>query len=130
MVTARRGDADGLPAAWTGAGCPICPAGKNRKKHAILIHPNTHHFQQIFLLDFAITLYYYYPMVQIPRRRYTRWTLDREKHLTDLWNGGAQVPAIATALGVTLKAVYKKVWTLRGRGIEKRKAGRPRKEKA
>jgi len=69
-------------------------------------------------------------MVQIPRRRYTRWTLDREKHLTELWNGGAKVPAIAAALGVTLKAVYKKVWTLRGRGIEKRKAGRPRKEKA
>mgnify|MGYP001579235250 CR=1 FL=1 len=68
-------------------------------------------------------------MTLLPRRRYTRWTPDREKHLTDLWNGGAKVPAIATALGVTLKAVYKKVWTLRGRGVEKLKAVRPRKEK-
>ena len=70
-------------------------------------------------------------MVQlpIPRRRYTIWTPEREKQLTTLWNAGSKVPAIADALQVTHRAVYMKVWTLRGRGVEQRKAGRPRKEK-
>lgn len=67
----------------------------------------------------------------LPSRRqpYTKWTPERERELTKLWNDGARVNIIADVLGVTLKAVYKKVWTLRGRGgVEKRKTGRPRKE--
>lgn len=63
------------------------------------------------------------------RQPYTKWTPERERDLTKLWNDGARVATIAESLGVTLKAVYKKVWTLRGRGVEKRKAGRPQKEK-
>lgn len=68
--------------------------------------------------------------MNFPRSRYTKWTPAREQELTERWNSGATVPVIADAMGVTHKAVYKKVWTLRSRGAEKRKPGRPRKNPA
>lgn len=73
-------------------------------------------------------------MVQIPlvRHRYTKWTPARAAELTRLWNDGGRVADIAATLGVTLKAVYKKVWLMRHiqrmQDVTKRRAGRPRKE--
>src|SRR5258708_36791694 len=70
------------------------------------------------------------------KKSYTSWTPERLQLLKDMWSRGDSLPAIAEALGVTIKAVYeirfkyrlpvRKITPSRPSRLAKRVRGRPR----
>src|SRR5258708_9441205 len=73
------------------------------------------------------------------KKGHTSWTPERVQLLKDMWSRGDSLPAIAEALGVTIKAVYgirfkyrlpvRKITSRRPSRLAKRVRGRPRIER-